>query len=101
MRFLICFVFALSSSLCSASGPTGKEGFLGRLQVVFSELRVISPVVLELTLVTAKKPDPARPDQWDFVDERNQSRLPAAQQFAVLADGKTIDVKSVGCKRRV
>jgi len=101
MRFLICFVFALSSSLCPASGPTGEEGLLGPLPVGFSQLRVISPDVLELTLVTTKKPDPARPDQWDFVDERNQSRLPAAQQFTVLADGKTIDAKSVGFKRRV
>ena len=32
-------------------------------------LRIISPTMLELTLVNTKSPEPARVIQWDFVGE--------------------------------
>src|SRR5262249_51663184 len=67
----------------------------------FHQLRVLTPSLLELTLVTAKKPDPARVEQWDFVNDRAQCQLPAASEFLVIAAGKTNNVTGVGFKRRV
>ena len=65
------------------------------------ELRLISPTLLELTLITAKLPDPARIKEWDFVANGDPTALPATNQFVVTANGETIAVKTVGFKRRV
>ena len=65
------------------------------------QLRVLSPTLLELTLITTKKPDPARPTEWNFVDSSGNSHLPHEKDFVVLAGGKTNTVKSIGFKRRV
>jgi hypothetical protein len=73
-----------------------------RLPAVGSyELRDLSPTLLELTQVTTKAPDPARPDVWDFVDVDGQIHLPKAGQFVVQADGRVIAVAKVGFRRRV
>jgi hypothetical protein len=65
------------------------------------QLRVLSPNLLELTLVTTKPPDPAPVAQWDFVDARGQARLPQAGEFAASAGGHPIQIKRIGFKRRV
>src|SRR5438309_1939794 len=65
------------------------------------QLRVLSPTVLELTLITTKPPDPARVEQWDFVTDGEKPRLPAAEQFLVVAAGQKVPVRTVGFKRRV
>src|SRR5262245_11347398 len=65
------------------------------------QLRVISPSLLELTLITTKLPDPARVSQWDFIDAAGAARLPGPRAFVVSAGGKTNAVKAVGFKRRV
>ncbi len=65
------------------------------------QLRVLAPALLELTLVTAKAPAPARVQQWEFVGENGKCRLPAPQDFAVSVAGKTIPVQAVGFRRRV
>ncbi|MEW6160339.1 MAG: glycoside hydrolase family 9 protein, partial [Verrucomicrobiota bacterium] len=63
-------------------------------------LRILSPTLLELTLVTRKDPDPARVPQWDFVGANFQLNLPSPSEFAVTAGAQTVTVKSVGFKRR-
>jgi hypothetical protein len=63
-------------------------------------LRVISPTILELTLITTKQKDPARVTAWDFVNDQFVATLPAASQFSVTANGQAIAVESVGFKRR-
>ena len=63
-------------------------------------LHVLSPTVLELVLINAKAPDPAKVDSWDFVDENFQFETPAANSFYVTANGQPIAVQSVGFKRR-
>src|SRR6266404_3470507 len=65
------------------------------------QLRVITPTILELTLITTKQPDPARVEQWDFIDAKAQERLPSVSEFKVSAGDKIIPVKAVGFKRRV
>jgi glycosyl hydrolase family 9/cellulase-like Ig domain-containing protein len=65
------------------------------------QLRILSPTMLELTLVTTKAPDPAPVRQWNFVDASGRLNPPPAAEFSVQADGRMIPVKAVGFKRRV
>jgi Glycosyl hydrolase family 9/Cellulase N-terminal ig-like domain len=65
------------------------------------QLRVLTPTVLELTLVTTKPPDPAPVGRWNFVQAGGQCRLPSPGEFVVAADGKRLPVKAVGFRRRV
>src|SRR5439155_26341601 len=67
----------------------------------FHQLQVLSPTILELTLITSKQPDPARVIQWDFVDANQELHLPSLDQFAVRAGGTPVPVEAVGFKRRV
>src|SRR6266850_4790975 len=64
------------------------------------ELRIITPSVLELTLVTKKDPDPAKSEAWNFVNNSGQGQLPVPGDFFVSASGKSIPIKAVGFKRR-
>ena len=65
------------------------------------QLRVLTPALLELTLVTTKGPNLVRGPAWNFVDERGQCRLPDLKAFSVIAGTNSIPVKAVGFKRRV
>ena len=59
MRFLMCLMLSAAPLLSLASEPTF-EGLLTPLPVGFSQLRILTPEIIELTLITTKKPDPAR-----------------------------------------
>src|ERR1051325_4931066 len=65
------------------------------------QLRIISPTLLEITYVSAVKQGARRPEQWDFIDGSGQAQLPGPREFAVTAAGKSLDVNTVGFKRRV
>src|SRR5207237_1181848 len=65
-----------------------------------NNLRVLSPTLVELVLINTKAPDPATVTQWNFVDASGVLTLPAASEFVVTADGRSIGVQSVGFKRR-
>ena len=64
------------------------------------QLRIISPTVLELQLITRKDPDPAQPSAWNFVNGSQQLTAPAASEFSVTANGQAVGVQSVSFKRR-
>lgn len=64
------------------------------------QLRIISPTVLELQLITRKDPDPAPPSVWNFVSASQQITAPAASEFNVTANGQAIAVQAVNFKRR-
>jgi hypothetical protein len=63
-------------------------------------LRVISPTVLEVTLINTKVSHPAHLSAWDFVNDEGIATLPALTQFVVTANGLPVMVQSVGFKRR-
>src|SRR5579872_6483363 len=65
------------------------------------QLRILTPTLLELALVTTKAPDPAPTVEWGFVDPNGQAQLPSASYFQVLAGGHAVSVQTVGFKRRV
>jgi hypothetical protein len=62
-------------------------------------LHILSPTLLELELINTKQPDPARVNQWDFVNN-GQLAAPSASQFQVTVGGRTVAVQGVGFKRR-
>jgi hypothetical protein len=65
------------------------------------QLRLLSPSLLELLLITTKPPDPATVTQWNFVGANGNLALPAPSQFLVTTNGHAVAVQSVGFKRRV
>jgi hypothetical protein len=67
----------------------------------FHELRILSPNVLELMLVTTKTSESSPVNQWNFVSDNGAGRLPPLADFLVVADGKPVAVSRVGFKRRV
>jgi hypothetical protein len=66
-----------------------------------AQLRIITPTVLELTLVTTKAPDPAPVAPLDFVGENFAVHLPEANRLVVRVDGRGEPIRHVGFKRRV
>ncbi len=65
------------------------------------ELRVLTPVLLELNLVQTKAPDPARLENWDFVAADGSARLPDPTQFVVTVGNRPpVRVVAVGFRRR-
>src|SRR5512140_493873 len=72
----------------------------GLPQVGEAQLRLLSPTLLELSLVTTKQAPPARVTTWDYVTTGQQLRVPAASQFNVTIDGLPAGVQAVGFRRR-
>ncbi|MDX1950854.1 MAG: glycoside hydrolase family 9 protein [Verrucomicrobiota bacterium] len=62
-------------------------------------LRVLTPTMLELTLINTKSADQP-PAEWNFVGAGFTLSLPAIQEFTVTAGNQPVQVKSVGFKRR-
>jgi hypothetical protein len=63
-------------------------------------LRILSPTVLELTLITTKKNETSPVSAWDFVGPNFTPKIPEPSVFRALVDGKPIAVERVGFKRR-
>jgi hypothetical protein len=101
--FQIVFIFAALFFLPKSTAHDAlitDDNFLEMPVVGAHGLRILSPTLLELTLITTKKPDPARLAQWDFVGPNSQLNLPSLDQFAVSTAGKKLAVKKVGFRRR-
>jgi hypothetical protein len=63
-------------------------------------LRIISPSVLELTMITTKEPDPAPLTMWNLVGPDHQFIPPAFTDFVVTVGGRRVDITAIGFKRR-
>ncbi|EEF63237.1 glycoside hydrolase family 9 protein [Pedosphaera parvula] len=66
-----------------------------------TEIRCLTPSLVEISLITTKNPDPAPVKQWPFADLNGKPSLPTPKQFVVTIDGKPASVVAVGFKRRV
>ena len=101
------FRFLLATGLLLAGGSPARAAALDDtdpLQLVEigdHQLRLLSPTVLELMLVTTKEPDPAPLTQWNFVDKEGAAALPPPKEFSVLAGDQSVSVQAVGFRRRV
>jgi hypothetical protein len=65
-----------------------------------ASLRLLSPTVLELSLVATKRPPPAPVTNWTFVGASGQFTAAASTAFQVTIDGEPVDVQTVGFRRR-
>jgi len=99
VRLLSLLLLVCYPSVTSAQ--VSFEDSLTLAQPGFSQLTVLSPSVLELMLVTTKRPYPARIGQWNFVDDKGEVHVPDVSEFAVKAGEKMLSVGTVGFKRRV
>ena len=63
------------------------------------QLRVLSPTLLELTLITTKDPTNP-PTEWNFVGPNFKLQLPPPADVIVKVDGHAAVVKTLGFKRR-
>ena len=65
-----------------------------------SRLRVLTPQLLELTLITTRPATGPGDGRWNFVDTAGRLQLPAPDAFAVRCDRQPVQVSEVGFKRR-
>ncbi len=63
-------------------------------------LRIISPSMLELTMITGKQPDPAPVTEWNLVGPGHQFLPPATTALVVTVGGRRVDLTAIGFKRR-
>src|SRR5215471_10868523 len=69
-------------------------------QVGDNALHIIAPTLLELFLVNTKQPDPARVENWDWVNDQQVFVPPDLSSVRVLVNGQTNPVVGFGFKRR-
>ena len=88
---------------CAAEGFTPETGMdlLSPPQIGAHQLLILSPTVLELSLVTTKERSAKRAGQWDFVAGGTKLNLPGSGDFSVTAGEQVIPVQEVGFRRRV
>jgi len=63
-------------------------------------LHILSPNVLELSLVNTKDPDPARVDSWDWVNDNQEFVSPDFSSVRVIVNGQVARPANFGFKRR-
>ena len=63
-------------------------------------LRVLTPTVLELMIITSKT-DPGATTTWELMGQKSGRALPRASDVEVLVDRHPAEVEAVGFKRRV
>ena len=63
-------------------------------------LHILTPVLLELELISSKQPDPAAVSQCNFVDGSGNFAAPSVGSFNVTADGQPVQITGIGFKRR-
>lgn len=76
------------------------EKYLSAPKLGDQRLRILSPNLLELFLVTTKQPNPARVETWDWVDSAGVFVPPDLSSVRVIVNGQSNNIMSVGFKRR-
>src|SRR5690349_20471488 len=94
------FVFIAAAATSRAADSTDIDYFALKAPTVgASQLRILTPNLLELVYITGKTNlDPVT--QWNLVDGNNQFKTPPASAFSVTANGQAVAVSAVGFKRR-
>ncbi|MGV3773749.1 MAG: glycoside hydrolase family 9 protein [Verrucomicrobiales bacterium] len=102
--FIFVFLFVCFNQVGSISAFAepiiSDENPLAMPEVGSYGLRILSPTLLELTLINTKEPDPAAITQWDFVGSNFVFTSPAASEFVVKAGSTILTVNKVGFRRR-
>src|SRR5262245_33256754 len=94
------FVFLAAAATTRAADSTDIDYFALKPPTVgASQLRILSPTLLELVMITGKT-NLGPVAQWDLVDGNSQFKTPPATAFSVTANGQPVAVSAVGFKRR-
>jgi hypothetical protein len=98
---LVPSLFFITSHLFADDSGLSEATLLQMPAVGACALRVITPTLLELTLINTKDPDPAHVTSWDFVSSDFQWQPPSPGDFSVVvASNQPVAVSAVGLKRR-
>ncbi|MHB8418655.1 MAG: glycoside hydrolase family 9 protein [Myxococcales bacterium] len=92
-----------TSSGGSTGAPAALPGYpnLALPPVGAAALTIVTPTILELSLVTTKAPDPSPLAQWaGLVADGGVATLPPPTSFAVSVNGAAVPVTEVGFRRR-
>src|SRR5256885_10335829 len=82
---------------CRSAEPDRTEQSVLHLPTIgSSQLSILAPTVLELTFITTQKPGAVQVEQWNFVNEHGDCRLPPPEEFLVSAGDTNLAVTSVG-----
>jgi len=100
LKLLFALNFSVALAINAADWRIDDDEPLALPQPGAYGLRILSPQLLELTLVTTKAPDPERVTQWDFIDAKFQFNTPGNSEFSVSAGPRKIPVQTIGFKRR-
>src|SRR5687767_11138496 len=99
--WLAAYVFIATGNCATSSGSALTDtNPLAMPAVGDYGLRILSPTVLELTLINTKESMTARVPNWDFVSDTFDLTLPAASSFTVTADSQPVAISTLGFKRR-
>lgn len=90
----------LLASLPFASAAIPLAADIQPPQIGANALHILSPNLLELSLVNTKQPDPARVNSWDWVNDQQIFVSPDLSSVVVLVNGQTNLVTQAGFKRR-
>lgn len=98
----VCFSVFVACTVCASPGVAvlPDENTLAMPEVGWHQMRVLSPTLLELTLINTKASIQAPPSAWNFVGENFALKLPPSPAFQVTANGTPVPVTTVGFKRR-
>jgi len=104
--FLALGMLAIGLALASraAQSPPMDDSNPLRMPVIGDhQLRLITPTLLELTMVTTATTNEPVPVQWNFVDTNGNLTTPPLSDFVVTVNSNTqpVTVQSVGYKSRV
>ena len=92
MRFLCVLLLLVGAAGCHGRPvPPAELSPIDLPPAGHHQLRILTPLVLELELVSSKP-------EWDFTSVEN---LPSPSAFEVRSDGRKIPVQRVGFRRRV
>ncbi len=106
-----CVIWAPPLFPAPAAGPAANaapspavalpgENMLLMPPVGWQQMRILSPTLLELTLITTKASIEAPPEEWNFVDSGFKLDLPPAADFTVTVNRKPVPIAAAGFKRR-
>ncbi|MEO7676930.1 MAG: glycoside hydrolase family 9 protein, partial [Verrucomicrobiota bacterium] len=77
-----------------------QENTLEMPQTGWHQLKILTPDLLELTLITTKELNPAPVKEWNFVGNDSKLSLPSTNELVVTVAGKIVPVEKMGFKRR-
>src|SRR6478736_1396311 len=81
-------------ALCIGVWCRAEENPLALPEVGSTTLRLLTPTLLELGLVTTKQAPPAHLTQWTFVTADHQLQAPSPSQFEIQVDGQPVTIQA-------